>query len=193
MNVLPKAYSCRTFQHTGKQAGLEFLFYEQNIKMQGVWRPACGFHESVRARAPPTLYFPFCTRNQHLTLDWEAFWSVRCPQRLEDHRLLLHPFLVWTGKIADNFPGILSSEILLSRYIQLIMENCLNCVQVNRAVICSNDRFSCVNSFLPTPSLLGRREGKEETVLGSNIRVAKVLNTLEENSKSSMWVIWVPQ
>ena len=91
---------------------------------------------------------------------------MRCPQRLEDHRLLLHPFLVWTGKIADNFPGILSSEILLSRYIQLIMENCLNCVQVNRAVICSNDRFSCVNSFLPTPSLLGRREGKEETVQG---------------------------
>ena len=133
----------------------------------------------MRARAPPTLYFPFCTRNQHLTLDWEAFWSM-CPQRLEDHRLLLHP-----GKIADNFPGILSSEILLSRYIQLIMENCLNCVQVNRAVICSNDRFSCVNS-LPTPSLLGRKEGKGRTVLGSNIRVAKVLNTLEENSKSSM-------
>ena len=134
----------------------------------------------MRARAPPTLYFPFCTRNQHLTLDWEAFWSMRCPQRLEDHRLLLHP-----GKIADNFPGILSSEILLSRYIQLIMENCLNCVQVNRAVMCSNDRFSCVNS-LPTPSLLGRKEGKGRTVLGSNIRVAKVLNTLEENSKSSM-------
>lgn len=121
----------------------------------------------------PTLYFPFCTRSQYLTLDWEAFWRVRCPQGLVDHRLLLHPFLVWTGRITDNFPGILNSEILLSRCIQLNMENCLNCVQVNRAVICSNDRFSCVNSFLPTPSLLGRREGKGKNDPGKQYRGRK--------------------